>query len=407
MKRAEGNGNGGSNHEDEQHVSGMDNKAIRTKTKGGIGATATATATTTTTNATNTNTTKVEATTANENLKRKASKEASEEPKKISYEPKEISDHIPYWKQYDTSTLMEQTGEQVIQLIDQLPYLLDSPQEKVIVADKEKLVAMMLSSSSDVVPHEEGNSLPEDVPDDSSLSLIDIDDDATFIKQLQSASATEVAGALKRPESFSTTPLRWRMLQLKIQIKQHEMQMPVAALARKVVSYVCYTHSQPIMSSMSLILLASFSQQAQALTSSQSTQAADARVEEQRLWTEEVNKYRQKEDKHVYERFANRYKYRDGIVNCAQDLIEHFVEELNKKELLIPDFMKLYKKCFEIAYFLDTRESWITKKEEYQKCLDGTLNIFRKFAKIKHTKENLLEAFQRGEYLLSRSLWMN
>ena len=134
--------------------------------------------------------------TANDNLKRKASEETSE-PKNISYEPKEISDHIQYWKQYD-SALTEQTNEQVIQLIDQLPCILDSPVGKVIVAEKEKLVAMMLSSSSGVVPRE-GNSLQEDVPGDLSLSLIGADDDATFIKALQSASATEVAAALKRP----------------------------------------------------------------------------------------------------------------------------------------------------------------------------------------------------------------
>ena len=136
--------------------------------------------------------------TANDNLKRKASEETSE-PKNISYEPKEISDHIQYWKQYD-SALTEKSNEQVIQLIEDqlLPYILDSPKGKEIVAEKEKLVAMMLSSSSGVVPRE-GNSLQEDVPGDLSLSLIGADDDATFIKALQSASATEVAAALKRP----------------------------------------------------------------------------------------------------------------------------------------------------------------------------------------------------------------
>ena len=129
---------------------------------------------------------------------------------------------------------------------------------------------------------------------------------------------------------FSTTMLQMKQTQT------------ATALARALVTYVSCTRSQAMMTSMSLLFISNLSQ-AHAATPSQSTQAADERVEEQRLWNEEVNKYRHKEDKHVYQRFANPNKYRDGIVvNSAQDLIEYSIEELNKKELFIPDFMKLY-----------------------------------------------------------------
>ena len=57
--------------------------------------------------------------------------------------------------------------------------------------------------------------------------------------------------------------------------------------------------------------------------------------------------------------------------------------------------MDLYKKCFEIASFLDHRKSWFTDKEEYKLCLANTINIFRRFAK---ENDDILKQFQCEEY---------
>ena len=465
MAKAEINGTVVSNHHEDKHLGGMDNSDATmstTSSDGDVGATATTTVTETeTTPTTNANANEIDG------LKRKASVENSE--------PKAISDHTKYWeKQVDASS--KQSDQEVIQSIDQLPYILDSPEGKEFVAKKKKLVA------SGVVPHD-CNSLQEDVPDDSSLSLIGVDDDATFVKQLQSASATEVAAALKKSESCSTSSWRLEVLKTTLELKHTKLELKdtklelkdtkleaapelkhtkleaallelkhtklelkhtkleaalelkhtkleaalelkhtkfeaalelkhtkfeaalelkhtklEAALAREVGSYIGRTSAQANKTSLGLLSLADLSQ-ANAITSAQCTQVAAYRVEEKRLKRMEMEKHRHEEDKDVLARFAKPYQYRDDIVNSAQDLKEYSAEELNKEKKSIPDFMNLYKKCFEIASFLDDRESWFEKKSQlYKQCLDRTLDIFRKFAEKEYTAKDLLKAYENEEY---------
>jgi hypothetical protein len=59
--------------------------------------------------------------------------------------------------------------------------------------------------------------------------------------------------------------------------------------------------------------------------------------------------------------------------------------------------MSLYKKCFEIASFLDGREP----KDRYLECLGPTPENFRKFAKMTSSsaEEDLLKEFQGVKYL--------
>ena len=382
MAMAEDNGKDISNHHEDKHVGGMDNCngviSTTSSTNGGAGVSATEMVTVTKTETEITPTANKAGATANGSLKRKASEENSEHKEIL------ISDHVQYWKK-ESVTSDEKNNPDLIELINNLPYIRNSPQGRIIVDEKTKLDGMMESNVS-VVPisHEEdGNSLQEDVdvPDASSSSLslidsVDDDDDAAMAEAFSKASKAELSAMVKTL------------------IRERKVERKVSALAALVRTYIKDTHQKATVTSMTLIQLADLSQ-AHAVTDAQNTQAADERDAEKRLRRMEVEKHRHEEDKHVYERFAKPNMYRDQIVDCAKDLKEYStVELLNEEKSGVPKFMNLYKKCFEIASFLDRRESWFTDKKTYKLCLDKTIKIFRRFAK----DNDILKQFQCEEY---------